>query len=35
MTGATFTLDFQLGRSFHRQPAAANDIALDSALPIQ
>lgn len=31
MSGATFTLQFQLGRSFHQPTAAAGDLALECA----
>jgi hypothetical protein len=33
-SGATYSMDFQLGRTFHQRPAGAGDIALECAAPI-
>jgi hypothetical protein len=33
MSGPTFTMQFQLGRSFHQAPATAGDITLECAAP--
>jgi hypothetical protein len=34
LSGASYTLDFQLGRSFHQERATAGDTALECAAPI-
>jgi hypothetical protein len=34
-SGATYSLDFQLGRSFHQRRASAGDTAFECAAPVQ